>query len=327
MGELPRGSRVMSVFSAPCRLHFGLFHVPVEGLTHWPDGTPVRKFGGLGMMLREPRIHVAISESNEFSAAGSLATRALSFAKMVSISTPLHIEANGPPEHVGLGVGTALGMATAHAILGMNTKENLPSRIGRGNRSGIGIHGYESGGFLVDDGRMGEEPPRIRERIDVPERWRIVLIRPPVPGAWYGERERAAFGRGRSMEAALDTTRRLLVLANEKMIPALKQADFETFAGSLTHFNRIAGEPFNGDQGGPYSGPAAAGIIDELIEWGTLGVGQSSWGPTVFAFAKYEREAQLLATRLWERFPNLSDVQVTAPDNGGVLISCREQAD
>ena len=40
---------------APCRLHFGLFHVPVDGLTHYPDGRPVRKFGGLGMMIENPR--------------------------------------------------------------------------------------------------------------------------------------------------------------------------------------------------------------------------------------------------------------------------------
>ena len=33
---------------APCRLHFGLLHVPTIGFTHWPDGTPVRKFGGVG---------------------------------------------------------------------------------------------------------------------------------------------------------------------------------------------------------------------------------------------------------------------------------------
>lgn len=316
----------MSVYSAPSRLHFGLFHVPVDGLDCWPDGTPIRNFGGLGMMLNEPRITVRVTESNEFSAAGSLAARALSFAKIVSNSAPFHVDANGPPEHIGLGVGTALGMATAHAILGLHTRENIPSLIGRGNRSGIGIHGFFRGGFIVDDGRHRDEPPRIRERIAVPDRWRIILIRPPIPGAWHGEQERAAFSRQRSPESALDTTRRLLALAREKIVPALKASDFETFAESLTHFNRTAGEPFECDQNGPYSGPAVAGIIDELIEWGTLGVGQSSWGPTVFAFARHEREGQLLASRVRDRYPNLADVRVTGPDNGGVLISCQQQA-
>jgi beta-ribofuranosylaminobenzene 5'-phosphate synthase len=316
----------MSVFSAPCRLHFGLFHVPVVGLNRWPDGTPLRKFGGLGMMIRQPRIVVRVSDSNEFSASGSLAVRALAFAKIVSITSPRHVEANGPPEHIGLGVGTALGMATAHAIHGFHSKEKLPSLIGRGKRSGIGIYGYEHGGFIVDDGRLDDEPPSIRERIDVPEPWRLVLIRPSVPGAWHGERERAAFCRARSPDAALDTTRRLLKLANENIIPALKACDFESFTNSLTHFNRIAGEPFVGDQGGSYAELTVAEIVDQLNEWGTPGVGQSSWGPTVFAFARSEREAQLLADRVWKRFPNLTDVVVTAPDNNGVLISSLEKS-
>ena len=309
----------MSICSAPCRLHFGLFHVPVEGLNCWPDGTPVRKFGGLGMMLREPRITVSAIPSTKFAATGSLAARALAFAKMIPTAAPSQIESNGPPEHIGLGVGTALAMTVGRALIGRAYEDNFPRFVGRGKRSGIGIHGFHHGGFIVDDGKLDDsELPDIRERIDVPDDWRTVLARPPVPGAWHGEQERSAFGRGRSPEAALDTTRRLLALANEKIVPALKAADFESFAAAITIFNRIAGEPFNGDQGGPYAGPAVAGIIDELIEWGSPGVGQSSWGPTVFAFARNESDGQSLAKRLRERFPNLDDVTVTGPDNFGV---------
>ncbi len=310
----------MTLYSAPCRLHFGLFHVPVEGLNRWPDGTPIRKFGGLGMMLREPRISVSAMPSSKFSATGSLAARAIAFAKMIPTAAPSQIEANGPPEHIGLGVGTALAMTVGRALIGRAYEDNFPHFVGRGKRSGIGISGFHRGGFIVDDGKLDDaELPDVRERIDVPSDWRIVLVRPPVPGAWHGEQERGAFGRGRSPDAALDTTRRLLTLANEKIVPALKAADFETFAGSITHFNRIAGEPFIGDQGGPYAGPAVAGIIDELIEWGALGVGQSSWGPTVFAFARNESEGESLAQRLRNRFPNLDDVTLTGPDNFGVM--------
>lgn len=319
MGELLRGDRDMSVYSAPCRLHFGLFYVPVEGLNQWPDGTPLRKFGGLGMMLREPRITVSAIPSTQFSATGSLGVRALAFAKLIPTAAPSQIDANGPPEHIGLGVGTALAMTVGRALIGRAYEDNFPLFVGRGKRSGIGISGFHRGGFIVDDGKLDDaELPEIRERIDVPSDWRVVLVQPPVPGAWHGDRERSAFGRGRSPDAALEATRRLLTLASEKIVPALKAADFETFARSLTDFNRIAGEPFNGDQGGPYAGPAIAGIVDELIEWGTLGVGQSSWGPTVFAFARNESEGRSLAQRLRERFPNLDDVSVTGPDNLGV---------
>jgi beta-ribofuranosylaminobenzene 5'-phosphate synthase len=327
----------MMTVVAPCRLHFGLFHVPVDGLTHWPDGTPVRKFGGLGMMVREPCIRAKVIRDQIDNSLdippGSLSKRAAEFSKVVYQSLSVMglsqflICADGPAEHTGLGVGTSLGMAVSlSGFLGMGGRlflgdiEPVARVVERGKRSGIGIHGFHRGGFIVDDGKLEDQLPQLRERIEVPPDWRVVLVRPPVPGTWHGEQERTAFHRTRSPEAALDTTRRLLNIANEMLIPALKVSDFETFATSLTDFNRIAGEPFNDDQGGPYAGPAVAGIIDELIEWGTLGVGQSSWGPTVFAFARNELEAQAMAKRLWDRFPNLADVTVTPPDNQGVRI-------
>jgi beta-RFAP synthase len=318
---------------APCRLHFGLFHVPVERLTAWPDGTPVRNFGGLGMMVVDPQVRVRVTSSRQFMPAnGSLADRATAFAKVVgdritfpSSGSYLRFHADGPPEHVGLGVGTALGMTLAFAANdaeGGNyvPQQQLPAVVGRGRRSGIGVHGFYYGGFIVDDGKLGDELPVLRERIDVPSDWRVVLARPPVPGAWHGEAERTAFRRRRSAAEALDTTSRLSRLASEFIVPALKRADFDTFAVNLTDFNRIAGEPFDDDQGGPYAGPAVAGIIDELLEWGVRGVGQSSWGPTVFAFARNEAEATELADRLRDRFPNLADLRVTAADNQGVRV-------
>ena len=208
-------------------------------------------------------------------------------------------------------------MATGRAYTVPIWQDELPQVLGRGKRSGIGIHGFRHGGFIVDDGKLEDELPQIRERIEVPSDWRVVLVRPPVPGAWHGEQERTAFHRNRSPEAALDTTRRLLHIANDTLIPALKQADFDTFATSLTDFNRVAGEPFDDDQGGPYAGVAVAGIIDELLEWGTLGVGQSSWGPTVFAVCPDEPAATALAARCRAHFPDLDDVTVTAAKNDG----------
>src|SRR5437762_31135 len=43
----------MTRVTAPSRLHFGLFHVPADGFTHWPGidgnpGLPVRALGGVG---------------------------------------------------------------------------------------------------------------------------------------------------------------------------------------------------------------------------------------------------------------------------------------
>lgn len=322
---------------APCRLHFGLFHVPVDGLTHWPAGTPVRKFGGLGLMVRTPAVRVSGTMTGEFApAVGTLRGRATEVARLVSdkITLPysngsyLHVRADGPPEHVGLGVGTALSLAVARTARSLlhelgDTTEPDARLLGRGQRSGIGLYGFRHGGFIVDDGKVADELPRVRERIEFPVAWRIVLVRPPVAAAWHGPAERSAFHRRRPAADALATTARLLRTANEYVIPALKAADFDTFAASLTEFNRAAGEPFRADQGGPYAGPAVSEMIKELLSWNVRGVGQSSWGPTVFAMTPSEEEAERLAARVRARFPNVADVTFTAADNEGARVLSR----
>src|SRR5262245_40014863 len=104
---------------APCRLHFGLLHVPVPGLTHWPDGTPIRQFGGMGLMVESPSVTVEYTPDEPSSVEGSLADRArgtllLLQQKLDGRASPSgRLVAEGPPEHVGLGVGTALSLALA----------------------------------------------------------------------------------------------------------------------------------------------------------------------------------------------------------------------
>lgn len=322
---------------APCRLHFGLLHVPVDGLTHYPDGRPVRKFGGLGMMIENPCVTVTAKYGEQMGATGTLAERALGFLKHLqgSSSTPIQcsLVANGPPEHVGLGVGSALGMAIAkvvhpeHWAFGHTfsceplNDARLARLAGRGKRSGIGVEGFTSGGFMLDDGKQKDEDlPYIGERLDFPSEWRIVLVRPPIPPAWFGDRERTAFARTRPADRALSLTDQLWLLAFDTVMPAVRNADFDTFARSIFEFNRMAGEPFHDDQGGPYAGAEVACVIDELIEMGAVGVGQSSWGPTVFAMCSDADEAERLADRARARFSSATEVIVTAANNTGARL-------
>jgi beta-ribofuranosylaminobenzene 5'-phosphate synthase len=326
---------------APCRLHFGLFHVPVDGLTHDPDGRPVRKFGGLGLMIETPCVTVTAHETplDISSFSGDHWQRVGNFVGRVR-GHILHTAGviwltNGPTEHSGLGTGTALGLATARALAELATKGDwarFNSRVsptdcaalaryaGRGERSGIGVYGFENGGFIADDGKLDDELPRLGVRLDFPTDWRIVLIRPPTPPAWFGDRERTAFARTRPADRALSLTDRLRSLAYDTVVPAVRDADFDTFAQSIFEFNRLAGEPFHDDQGGPYAGAEVACVIDELIEMGALGVGQSSWGPTVFAFCRDADEAERLAERARARFSSATEVTVTAANNTGARI-------
>jgi beta-RFAP synthase len=240
--------------------------------------------------------------------------------------------ADGPLEHIGLGVGTALGMAIAKVVnpehwafdhsFGSESlnDERLARLAGRGKRSGIGVEGFTSGGFIADDGKLDDELPQLGVRLGFPPDWRVVLVRPPTPPVWYGDRERTAFARNRPADQALALTDRLRSLAYNTVVPAVQGTDFDTFAASIFEFNRLAGEPFHDDQGGPYAGPEVACVIDELIEMGAVGVGQSSWGPTVFAFCRDADEADHMATRARDRFSSATEVIVTAANNTGARL-------
>lgn len=317
---------------APCRLHFGLFHVPVDGLAHYPDGRPVRKFGGLGLMIENPCVTVAMDRAEPTQVTGKLSNRALEFLDRVQECGYFRggwaVSAGGPSEHVGLGVGTALGMAVAWAMFyPAQGIEDMPqigecsAIVGRGRRSGIGVWGFIGGGFLVDDGKEAESKHASRcQRFSFPDDWRVVLVRPPLPPVWFGDRERTAFARTRSADKALSLTDRLRSLAYDTIVPAVRDEDFDTFAQSVFDFNRLAGEPFHDDQGGPYAGAEVAYVIDELIEMGAVGVGQSSWGPTVFAFCRDADEAVRLAERARARFSSATEVTVTAANNTGARL-------
>jgi predicted sugar kinase len=58
------------------------------------------------------------------------------------------------------------------------------------------------------------------------------------------------------------------------------------------------GEYFAPLQGGPYLSQGVADALDWLGRQGIKGLGQSSWGPTGFAFVSSEEEGHALLDRL-----------------------------
>ncbi len=313
---------------APCRLHFGLLHVPIAGFDHWPDGRPVRKFGGLGVMIDEPNVVVEIGSRS----GGNAHARAIAFLQAIANQRPeyrerierLSLWAESPSEHTGLGVGTALGMAVARAAFAALHVEwpyrELAQLVGRGLRSGIGVHGFESGGFLFDEGKLNDDDlPTIRERLTFPANWRIVLLPSQESSTWHGDRERSAFHRHRSVSEVQATTERLHSLT-EQVLTALRANDFAAFSLAISEFNRVAGEPFARDQGGTYASTAIADVIQTVRDWGYAGVGQSSWGPTVFAFAENDADAARLCERAKSQFAHLSEPIVTRANDAGATF-------
>jgi beta-ribofuranosylaminobenzene 5'-phosphate synthase len=70
----------------------------------------------------------------------------------------------------------------------------------------------------------------------------------------------------------------------ERALPALKRSDFAGFCAEVGHLQDVMGAYFAPLQGGAYTSPRVANVLGWLREKGVTGLGQSSWGPTGFAF-------------------------------------------
>ena len=77
------------------------------------------------------------------------------------------------------------------------------------------------------------------------------------------------------------------------MLPAIERADCSAFGDALYEFGRLAGECFAAAQGGPFANAFNERLVEAIRGYGVAGVGQSSWGPTVFAVVANETEATL----------------------------------
>ena len=323
---------------APSRLHFGLLSLPAEGRERWPNhagapGLPVRQFGGVGLMVEAPGVAVSVSPAAEWSAEGPLAERALAFARAFAVTLPpderrpFHIRVEHcPPEHAGLGVGTQLGLAVGRALAAASghpewDAPELARRVGRGERSAVGVHGFDRGGLIVEPGKLpGEALSPLVARYDFPEDWRVLLARPAVGPEWFGARERQAFGRLRAGgEDSLAGTEALCRLVLLGLLPALVGRDLPAFGETLFELNARVGLAFAAVQGGTYAGPAVAELVGFLRSEGVRGVGQSSWGQTVFAVIEDELQGAELADRLERRFRLGGEVVVTKARNRGAV--------
>lgn len=308
--------------STGARLHFGpLSYLPQQG----------RHFGGVGVMVEQPgyRLRTVRGEGDAVSPTGPTAERVREFVQQYRQSCP--VERQPPPceilieedvpSHNGLGSGTQLGLAVARSLAELAGErdvavEQLAHRVGRGRRSAVGIHGFALGGLIVDAGHLpSEEIGMLACRLPVPAEWRVLLITPRGSTVGLsGSREEQAFGTLGSMPSALsDRLCRLVVM---DLLPAVQAACFAGFSRAVYDYGRLVGEFFAPVQGGIFGHPATDVLVERLRSAGIAGAGQTSWGPTVFAFVPDASVGQQLADEL----ADLADAQLVAPRNSGTTI-------
>ena len=131
-------------------------------------------------------------------------------------------------------------------------------------------------------------------RVPFPRAWRGLLIFDPAETGVHGAGEAAAFATLPDFPESetADLTRRVLLGA----LPALAEEDFKAFCDQVGYLQKKMGAYFAPMQGGAYVSDGVAAVLNGLAADGITGLGQSSWGPTGFAFAPSEAEGQRLLT-------------------------------
>jgi len=304
------------VVEAYSRLHFGLLEIH-PGAPHC--------FGGIGLMIDKPSARLTLLGSQQ---KGLLDSGQLvlgwddsywqdRFEKVYgqyrartgsSISGVLELTL-APSAHIGLGSGTQFACAAsailnASANAGGSTLQTggdwLLIDSGRGLRSHIGLHGFLHGQFLVDHGQGGLQRPlaetsRIRLQ-SFPKDWRIVLIYEDVYLGDFGEDEQAIFDACSKRENP--RREQMLDLIEQQILPCLREEDFRGASQAIGNYGELAGEIFRPAVGDAYRSRRIRYWVDRIRGMGIQGVGQSSWGPVVFALVQDDPQAQWLVDKI-----------------------------
>lgn len=273
-------------------------------------------------MLDEPVLKLAVSLSDSDSFHGPLSERVSRFVESWRDETDsrgrIQCEVlDAPPEHVGLGVGTQLGMSVALALDTLfNRDVSIEERaisVGRGLRSAVGAYGFHSGGLIVENGKLdGDVLGQLEAKIALPREWRVVLVQPSVQKGLAGVAEVQAFEKLKVPESGQSPElrdrplngRSLQELLFERLLPAAKAQDFEQFSDAVYEYGLASGGMFAGTQDGAFLNDEVAQFVEWCRNQDVRGVGQSSWGPTVFCWLPNASAASSFLGEL-SQYPNL----------------------
>jgi len=279
------------------RLHFSVLDLA---------GTLGRWFGGIGAAAPGPTLRLSACPSAVLTASGHDAERAELFARRfldhhgVAAGSAIRI-ASSLPAHAGLGSGTQLGLAVGRALAELHgvsaDVRSLARAVGRAERSAIGTWIFDRGGFVLEGGHppnSGAVSPLLA-RVPMPQSWRCVVAVPRASQWMTGSTEAAAFARlPAPPEREAERVAHLVLMA---LLPALADADLTAFGAALRAIQEMTGRWFAPIQGGIFAPGPTEELVHRLTEWGGHGVGQSSWGPAVYAIVEGDEAGARLADR------------------------------
>jgi len=319
----------MAVVSAGSRIHVGFGNL---SLAH------ERLYGGVGFGLAAPRVTVRAEPAEEVTGEpGYVRAHADRVVDLLDLPGARVVAEETLPRHVGLGSGTATALATLAAVARAHdreprVRERAPA-LGRGGRSGVGVACFEAGGFVVDAGHPTElftaappDPgewtvPAVVARHRLPDDWRVVLVLPEAAPGRSGDREDESMRRivENADPAVADGIAGLLA---RRLLPAVAEGRLAAFGDVVEEFGRLNGAWYADEQGGVYRPPAGR-IVGALSDRPSVaGVGQSSWGPAVYALTDRDRvdDAEAAAHDALSSIGADGTVRAVEPATGGATV-------
>jgi beta-ribofuranosylaminobenzene 5'-phosphate synthase len=306
---------------APARLHLGFLDM---------NGELGRRFGSLGLAIDAYETCVTVRRAAEMSVHGVEADRArgilarLAAAFTGEASFAVSVE-QAIPAHAGLGSGTQLALALSAALHHLTRRPGNLLQYAlltqRGARSGAGIGLFQSGGLVVDGGH-GARPgiPPIIAHAGFPEAWRVILVSDRSQRGVSGDEEVEAFAALPKFPPvrAGEICRRVLM----QVLPGLAETDINSFGAGISAIQAIVGEYFAPVQGGSrFKSRAVESLLHGLAGGGATGIGQSSWGPTGFAFASDDMTAKRLVADASPKAAEMRlDIRICKGLNRGAII-------
>ncbi|WP_121822433.1 beta-ribofuranosylaminobenzene 5'-phosphate synthase family protein [Halostella salina] len=279
----------MATVETAARLHFGFGNL---SLAH------ERLYGSVGVALTAPRLRVEATPADAVSATDDAAREyAERAAVLLNVPGAAVTVEQRLPRHVGLGSGTQLALAVYAAVARANgidpdVRDAAP-KLGRAGRSGVGVAGFEQGGFVVDAGHPtarfttdrpadGEwQVPAVVARHELPEDWRFVLALPDADPGRSGDEEES------SMRAVVERADPAVAdeisgVVSRRLLPAAAEGRLSAFGDAVAEVGRLNGAWYADAQGGVYRPPVGT-VVERLSDCPAVaGAGQSSWGPTVY---------------------------------------------
>ncbi|MEN2974886.1 MAG: beta-ribofuranosylaminobenzene 5'-phosphate synthase family protein [Candidatus Caldarchaeales archaeon] len=265
--------------SAGSRIHLGFID---------PLGLLGRRWGSIGLYLDEPRLSMTVTKCEKIIVNGPEWLRKLVEEITMKLGVSgLRVEClNHIPRHVGLGSGTQTILSIGSSISMIYeldlTVEEIALIFDRCKMSGVGYWLFQKGGLIIDGGKSSkEEIPPLLFRADFPEDWTVLLAVPTSEGlGLHGSMEEEGLKR---LSAADPKETSLTVLM--KLLPSIIRKDFEKFTEAVEDIDIMTSRFFEPVQSGRYFKDSQK-VVESMKNAGVRGVGQSSWGPTIYGFVE-----------------------------------------